>query len=583
MLLTGRSKIPLPHPLWLLVAGYWLWLVWACAGDWTDTVDYNYGWFVPPLALYFLWKRVEGTSGPKNHGSAEVEPRKVAGSPNGPAGEGITGQAQADVAGEEFRVKGRDRCGFWWLLWGFLVLSVLVILPLELARQAPMHWRFYPWLIGIFAFGNTLAVAWLMGGRAKVDVFFMPALFALTGIPWPTFVENAVAFPLMGVVTGWSAGLLHLLGYPATVAGNVITLPNCTVGVEEACSGLRSVQTALMVGLAAGELKRFGAGARIVLLVVAFGLALVGNQVRVLMLALAGIQGGSAAVAAMHDMAGYAVLGILLGGVAAAAWVMGKFGGAGSGERGARRGEQEDGRVGARRDGRSSPQTKQRPEGRGWNSDGAVLLGAAVLAMIGAHAWYWFARGESSRPVAAMLMPRTGAGFVIDKEVPAPVLEMMRPDDWSYIRAERDGRPAELVGYHFYWKPGRGNARQMYHRPDACMPGAGWRIDGEVTQELLRLGDRDVVFNVFPFRNPAGRSLIYWAAYLNGQPVELDFQSDLHLATAKLWDFVRKGVSQHSYEVAAFVLPDQGRTATDAQAVTAFANRVFQRASSGPQ
>jgi hypothetical protein len=48
------------HPLWLLAAGYWLWMIWACAGEWTNSEDYNYGWFVPPLALYFLWKRLEG-------------------------------------------------------------------------------------------------------------------------------------------------------------------------------------------------------------------------------------------------------------------------------------------------------------------------------------------------------------------------------------------------------------------------------------------------------------------------------------------------------------------------------------------
>jgi len=558
--MTDKAKpdVFFRQPLWLLVTGYWIWLVWACAGDWIGTVDYNYGWFVPPLALYFLWKRM------RPDGAVTSEELRVGSAEDLKPQTGLRGPS--------------------WLAWVFIVLSVLVIFPLELVRQAPMHWRFYPWMIGLFAFGNTMAVAWLTGGRERVRVFFVPSLFALTGIPWPTFLENAVAFPLMGVVTGWSAGALQLLGYPATVSGNVITLPNCTVGVEEACSGLRSLQTALMVGLAAGELKQFGPVRRIAILLIAFVLALLGNQVRVLMLAMAGIQGGSAAVAGMHDLAGYAVLGILLGGVALAAAVMGKLGGRGVASeelRGGTKGLRDERTARGRR-----PETGdqisevriQMSEARRVNFAGAVLLGAAVVAMLAAHAWYWSARGEASRPVAAILEPQTDGGFVVDKNVPAAVLEMMRPDDYSYIRAERNGRPAELVGYHFYWRPDRGNARQMYHRPDACMPGAGWRIDGEVTQETLRIGDREVVFNVFPFRNPGGRSLIYWAAYLNGQPVELDFQSDLHLATAKLWDFVRKGVSQHSYEVAAFLRPDDARANPDAPAVDVFANRVFQEA-----
>ena len=620
--------------LWLLVAGYWLWLAWSCAGEWTETPDYNYGWFVAPLALYFLWKRMEETA---ENWRADVGGRRSEAGDRRPE-DGLERVCLGAIS-PSLRSEGRHFGKGWQVAaWVFITLSVLVILPLELARQAPMHWRFYSWMIGFFAFGNTLAVAWLTGGMKRVRVFFVPALFALTGIPWPTFVENAVAFPLMGVVTAWSAGLLHLLGYPATVSGNVITLPNCTVGVEEACSGLRSLQTALMVGLAAGEMKRFGAVYRIILLIMAFVLALAGNQVRVLLLALTGINGGSAAVAEMHDTAGYVVLGIIMAGVAGAAWLLGMVEGTKGqpevGDRrpevGGRRSEVGDQRsevggrnrseaeiaVGKSEGGgsedrsfgvseasgrRSEPErgeglkgqtevgTEDGPKANGSlvmggeerNKEpkvgrmGAVLFGLAVAAMLAAHAWYWSARGEASQPVAALLEPRGDAGFLVDEEVPESVLEVLRPDDWSYIRAERNGEAAEVVGYHFYWRPGRGNARQMYHRPDACMPGAGWRIDGEVTRETLRVGDRKVVFNVFPFRNPGGRSLIYWAAYLNGQPVELDFKSDLHLATAKLWDFIRKGVSKHSYEVAAFVLPDNASSGLDLQAVQDFANRVF--------
>ena len=272
---------PRLHPLWLLAAGYWLWMIWACAGEWTNSEDYNYGWFVPPLALYFLWKRFEGT------------PRTESAPGHGAAGRVIA-------------------CTV-------IVLSLLLVLPLEIIRQTPIHWRPNLWAVGFLAVGNTLAVAWLTGGRARGKLFLIPALFMLVGIPWPTFVESAVAYPLMPVVTQWAVGLLHLLGHPATAAGTTITLPNCTVGVEEACSGLRSLQTALMVGLAAGELTRIGAWGRVGLLVVAFVMAVAGNQVRVLMLALAGIRGGNQAVENLHDTAGYVVLAILLGGVGLAA------------------------------------------------------------------------------------------------------------------------------------------------------------------------------------------------------------------------------------------------------------------------
>jgi exosortase len=244
--------------------------------------------------------------------------------------------------------------------------------------------------VGFLAVGNTLAVAWLTGGRARGKLFLIPALFMLVGIPWPTFVESAVAYPLMPVVTQWAVGLLHLLGHPATAAGTTITLPNCTVGVEEACSGLRSLQTALMVGLAAGELTRIGAWGRVGLLVVAFVMAVAGNQVRVLMLALAGIRGGNQAVENLHDTAGYVVLAILLGGVGLAATLGKRW--------------QQIVKVPApavRVPGVSSTPPARSPSFvAGWV---ALILGGA--AIFGASGWYWWRASLAAPPSPPLPAP----------------------------------------------------------------------------------------------------------------------------------------------------------------------------------
>jgi exosortase len=511
------------HPLWLLVAGYWLWLIWACAGEWTNSEDYNYGWFVPPLALYFLWKRLEGA------------PRAESVPPGIGAGRAVA--------------------------WAVIVLSLFVILPLEIVRQTPIHWRPNLWAVGFLAVVNTLAVAWLTGGRARLKVFLFPALFMLLAIPWPTFLEAAVAYPLMPVVTRWAVGLLHFLGYPATAVGTTITLPNCTVGVEEACSGLRSLQTALMLGVAAGELTRLGAKSRIVLLVVAFIMAVAGNQVRVLMLALAGIGGGSQAVAGLHDIAGYVVIAILLAGIGLAATVAKRW------------------------------RTTILPETlRPASSTGPLVAGSARapsravgwalllcggLALLGANGWYWWRASLASPPSPPLLAPVGDAEFVIDNNVPESILGILRPDRYTYIRESVDGTPTRAIGYHFYWEPRRGNAKQLYHRPDRCMPGAGWRIEGEVTRETLRLGDRDVTFNVFPFRGPGGPALMLWGSYLNGEPVEIAFTSDVYINTANLAQFIRTGTRDYSYEVAACIMPYPEGARPGPAEIEAFANRVF--------
>ena len=513
---TGKNGV---QPLWLLAGGYWIWMLWACAGEWSNNQDYNYGWFVPPLALYFWWKRTE----------------------QGDAGKGEGGKAG-------------------WS-WGVILLSLLLIFPIEVVRQTPIHWRPVLWGIGIMAFTNTLAVAALTGGRAALQRVVFPAAFMMLAIPWPTFLEGAVAFPLMQAVTGWSVGLLHLLGYPATVAGTTISLPNCTVGVEEACSGLRSLQTALMVGFAAGELARLRLPARAVLLVVAFLMAMAGNQLRVLMLALAGIGGGNEAVARTHDTAGYAVLAVLLCGVGSAAWLLRKISVRG-------RMQDEEWR-------RRNEETPKENEGGKVGRVGWVVLATAAAAMVGAHGWFWWRGALAPAPVASMLAPAAGGGFRADENVPAEILGVLQPDEYRYIRELRDGIPGKVAGYHFYWRPRKGNANQLYHRPDRCMPGAGWRIDGEVVTQQIKIGERDMVFNVFPFRGPVGPALMLWGSFLNGEPVEIAFNSDVYLNTANLAQFIRTGTRVYSYEVAALIMPYEQGQRPSPREIEDFANRVF--------
>lgn len=508
------------NALWMLVAGYWGWLVWACAGEWSSSGDYHYGWFVLPLVLYFLWKRGD-----------------------------YFDRGYFDILTEEEKDEGG------WGAWGVVWVSVALVLPLEVVRQTPIYWRPILWMIGFLAAANTWAVAWLTGGRVRLKAFLFPSVFMLATIPWPTAVEGAISFPLMQLVTGWSVGLIHLLGYPATAAGTTIMLPNCTIGVEEACSGLRSLQTALLVGLAAGELARLGVWRRVALLGIAFVMAVAGNQMRVLILALAGANGGSDAVGRLHDGAGYLVLAVLLASAGLAAWLLSE------GENG-----------GARDGGGPVPRGggRKRRLAVGW-----LALAIGVAAFLGAHGWFWWREGLSAKPAPPLLAPSGSGGFFVDDKVPEAILDVLRPDKYSYIREQVAGAPPRVIGYHFYWEPRKGNANQLYHRPDHCMPGAGWRINGKVTRETIRIGGRDFYFNVFPFSGPSEPALMLWGAFLNGDPVEIEFNTDVYLNTANLWQFIRTGTRTHSFEVAALIMSyKDGRRPSSAE-IQAYAARVF--------
>jgi exosortase/archaeosortase family protein len=76
------------------------------------------------------------------------------------------------------------------------------------------------------------------------------------------------------------------------------------VGIDEACSGIRSFQTSLMTGLFFGEFYRLRWGWRCLLVPVGLGLAMLFNIGRMFFLTMIAAKKGMAAIASYHDPAG---------------------------------------------------------------------------------------------------------------------------------------------------------------------------------------------------------------------------------------------------------------------------------------
>src|SRR4029077_217533 len=100
-----------------------------------------------------------------------------------------------------------------------------------------------------------------------------PILFTLVAVPWITPIEAPIVQELMRVVAAIASEVVALFGIPAQVEGTLIRIPNGIVGVNEACSGVRSLQTSLMIGLLFGELKRLSIFHRTMLVVAAIAIA----------------------------------------------------------------------------------------------------------------------------------------------------------------------------------------------------------------------------------------------------------------------------------------------------------------------
>src|SRR5262245_17304897 len=115
-----------------------------------------------------------------------------------------------------------------------------------------------------------------------------PLLFLFFMIPLPAIVFNAVAFPLQGLAARNAAWLLDLLGVPVLLDGNVIHLSQISLGVTEACSGIRSLISLLAVAVAWAALPRPGIWARMALVVSVIPITILANAGRVVATGLMG-------------------------------------------------------------------------------------------------------------------------------------------------------------------------------------------------------------------------------------------------------------------------------------------------------
>jgi exosortase/archaeosortase family protein len=100
-------------------------------------------------------------------------------------------------------------------------------------------------------------------------------------------------------------------------------LPNGFVGVDEACSGVKTLQAAIMVALFLGELLRLSTRRRLVLLLLGAGWVFACNVARAATLVMVAASRGLAALKDWHDGIGTAVLVLGMAGLVTIAWLLG--------------------------------------------------------------------------------------------------------------------------------------------------------------------------------------------------------------------------------------------------------------------
>lgn len=176
----------------------------------------------------------------------------------------------------------------------------------------------------------------LIGGMAWARALFMPWL--MLTFMWPMFpLEEMLAFPLRLITANGAAKFLNLTGLDTVREGtSLFSAPDVAAGlmqgdrfrlnVEAPCSGIRSLFSLLMIALFYGSMALRRPKQRLVLFLSAVPLAMLGNFVRMILLALGSMWFGSdfavgrnidghQEMSSFHSLAGYAVFAVALSGM----------------------------------------------------------------------------------------------------------------------------------------------------------------------------------------------------------------------------------------------------------------------------
>ncbi|HEY2614854.1 MAG TPA: exosortase/archaeosortase family protein, partial [Chthoniobacterales bacterium] len=249
----------------LVFAVLWMELINQLKAEWSLNPQYSYGWTVPLLAVFLLWKRWERRPSP-------APPR----SQRGPI--------------------------------AIVALAALCFFPLRFVAEANPDWRLISWSLAFAIASISLCSVFLAGGWPWLRHFAFPILFFLVAVPWPAQFEQALVQTLMQWQTAMNVAMLNAGGVSATQHGNVIEVSTGLIGIEEACSGVRSLQATFMISLFLGELYEFSVPRRVILIIAGAVLAFLCNLVRTALLVWVGAKSGAKGIENWHDPAGWIIL-----------------------------------------------------------------------------------------------------------------------------------------------------------------------------------------------------------------------------------------------------------------------------------
>lgn len=327
-----------------------------------------------------------------------------------------------------------------------------------------------------YAAGQLLLLGLILqlGGLPWLRVLFFPwAFFVFT---WPMLpLESLMAVPLRMWTAKLSALVLNLIGVAVTQEGTGLhsaadELAGREQGdlfqldVEEPCSGIRSLFSLMMLSALYGWISLKTWPARGILFACAIPLAMLGNLVRMVLLALGCLVLGSDVaigrnlnghqeMSFYHSMAGFAVFGVALAGMfGITTWM-----------------ERTLETRTPRQSAPTAPAATQPGRSQTWAHLAAVvvIVGGGLLYCAGMDTAYHVGPLGIQSKMPSLLAGYASTDQPMTAREKATLAEDVRIDRRFYTKPDRAILASIVLG---------GAEKRSLHSPDVCLPAQGWMV-----------------------------------------------------------------------------------------------------------
>lgn len=451
-------------PAWFSVLLVWILVILQTRYQWGNESYYNFGFYVPLLFLYLLYNQFKG-----------LQPLKFL-----------------------------HRRSLW-----SAALVLLPLIPAYAFSEVNPYWRAPLWIGGFAAFAFSLLIAFATFGKRGALKALFPFFFLLTMIPWPWRIEIQIITSLTNIVTDGTKAILHLIGYPVVITGNAFMLGDISIGVNEACSGIRSFQALFMVALFLGSVFAQTTVQRLLALVALPLVVIAVNSARATFLAVVVIENGDQAYNKWHDPAGYVafvVSMLLIYGLIEAFGMLPRFG----------------------KQPTASTSPEPQPTFPAWLSRDLLTLRANLPAWLclcipitlaaSTEAWFQFkeARAAPAPSWSIAIPPESDAlrHFEID-----PIIVDTLGYSYGHRFIQRVSNRSFLETYFYGYTPENkvGSASSYRHKPTICMENIGARLIEELPDLVIDIDDLSIPFAHYVFETKTGDDHIhvFWVVWEN--------------------------------------------------------------------